>query len=225
MACFNRQPQRQIWIGITRSTKIPEYRNSESSMKSPLPLLACMFTGVALLLASCGTTGDAQNHSAAPNALRAQTRFALEAIDMSSVTIDDVAEKEFRADRQPQQNASWDADKVAMRESFSKAARDTAQTIGLTIIDTNGEAPYVVRPILLSIASGGYRPFMVSKSRMKLKVIIAERSGKAVEEFVVESAVAFDLIGPQASSGGRFRLAASELGHETMVRLQKLTKR
>jgi len=194
-------------------------------MQPPFALFACTFIGLTLFLGGCGTTDNAQNRSTAPNALRAQTRFALEAIDMSNVRIDGLAEKEFLATRQPQQIASWDEDKAAMRENFSKAARDTAREIGLTIIDTTAESAFVIRPVLLSIASGGYRPFMVSKSRVKLKVMVTDHSGKPVEEFVQESAVAFDLIGPQASSGGRLRLVASDLGRQTMIRLQELTKR
>jgi hypothetical protein len=177
-----------------------------------------------ILPIGCGTTGPEQNHSLAPNALHGQTRFALEAMDMNSMRIDEVDEKQFRATRQPQQIASWDADKVAMRENFAKAARETGKKIGFSITDTNEGTAFVIRPALISIVTGGYRPFMVSKSHVTMKLIIMDPSGKPVDEFVEESAVAFDLVGPQSSLGGRLRLAATELGSRAILHLQKFSK-
>lgn len=190
------------------------------------PLLRlCTVACLILTAAGCGTTGSEPIASSTPNALRGQTQFALDEIDLSSMTIDEKAEKDFQASRNQQQLASWDADKAAIRENFSKAARETAGKVGLSLTDTSGRPAFVIRPALTSITAGGYKPFVPSKSRAKLKITITDPSGKPVQEFDEESAVAFDLVGPQSSLGGRLRLAASELGSKTMSHIQELTKR
>src|SRR5262245_56927089 len=85
---------------------------------------AQMIIAVTLILAisGCGTTGDSTPSTAGsgPNPLRGQTRFAVEPIDMSSMTVDDVMEKEFLASRKPQQVTSWEGDKAGIQENFTK---------------------------------------------------------------------------------------------------------
>ena len=192
-------------------------------------LLRCLALVMTLALISimsgCGTNGGASGTMAASaGPLRGQTQFALEGLDLSAVTVDGAPEKDFLAGKEVQPKASWETDKAALRENFRKAAQETGSRGGLTLGEPNHDAPFVVRPSVTTIVTGGYRPFAVAKSRMKVSVVIADRSAKAVEQFEVEESVAFDLMGPQSSLGGRLRLLGTAVGRETAKRLEKLTK-
>jgi hypothetical protein len=186
-------------------------------------LVCCgLASALMVIVAGCSTNGNSAASSS--SALRGQTRFALEAIDMRSITVDETSEKDFLASKQPQQIASWEADKQAIEQNFKAAVMGAAPRFGLTMTELNGDSPYLIRAQVISIVNGRYVPFAVSRAHMKLKVVITDRSGKSVEEFQLADSVRFDLVGDQSSSGGRLRLLATALGEKTAAHLGKLTK-
>jgi hypothetical protein len=143
---------------------------------------------------------------------------------MSAITVDGMIEREYLASRNPEQAASYERDKAAMRDNFQAAAQASATRAGLALGGSKEGERFIIRPVVTSIKLGGYRPFVPTKSVMSIQVRITNSSRVVAQEFAEEGSERFDLIGDSASSGGRLRLLATKLANQAIARIDKLTK-
>lgn len=178
-------------------------------MSRPRPSLFALLTlfVLGLLLASCGPRWSIV-HEATPDPFLGKTTFALEPLHFEQLLVGGKSEGEYRSDKSPEQNASWDEDKQSMNGMYQQSVVDHGE--GLQFV-APAAGVFIVRPVVNFIEPGFYAAVARGDTSVNLTVQILSPDGQVLDEFTTSSRVAATMTNP--SSGGRMRDAGADLGN------------
>jgi hypothetical protein len=166
---------------------------------------------LAPLLAACGHPWKTMRE-AVPNPFYGQGRFGVVPIVFYGLQVGDGSEAEWMAEKDAEQQQSWQEDKAAMNEEFTEALIATAASEGVAIVRARSaaDAPFFLRANVTFYEPGIFAVVLNKNTRLKAMVQLTDPAGGVFDEFLIDTAVPASLTNP--SSGGRARTAASQLG-------------
>ncbi len=147
-----------------------------------------------------------------PNPFRMQGRFGVIAIDLAGLRIGEKSEAEYLGGKDPEQRASFEADKRAMNEEYTNALVARAHELGYEVVLATGpeSAPFLIRPSIHFIEPGFYA-FVSNPSEVRMNVRITAPDGRVLDEIQMSHRTqASAIINP--SSGQRLRADGHGLG-------------
>ncbi len=143
---------------------------------------------------------------AAPNPLMG-AHFILEPVHWESTQVGSKTEAEYFADKGPEQQQSYAADRLETTGLF--AAR--IKTAGVTWVMPGDAKAFIVRPIVEQWEPGFYAAVVAKNSRMDLRLQILTKEGQLVDEITIWSAAQATMTTP--STGQRMRICGDDLGN------------
>jgi hypothetical protein len=183
-------------------------------MRNLSKLVAISLLGV--LIAGCETNPIVVGASK----IQGVKEFYLEPANLDKIVVDDLDESQFKAQKNPDQIESWEADKIAIKERFTNGFKAVVARAGITISD-QPTGHYVIRPTVSVIDTGYYRiPAWAAITRLHIKIVILDPNGAIVDETAVHGSKNFDAL-TAASTGGRLRDVADDLGGKYARYLKK----
>jgi hypothetical protein len=148
--------------------------------------------------------------SASPNPLAHQRSFAVEPMHFEHVVVSGLGEAEYLLERNPEQAASWQADKAAMNARFQQSLADQARGLAVAPAAASAADRWVVRTICRFIEPGFWRgPNYYRETVVRIGVQVIGPDGEVVDEIGTGTHV---WVSSFSSSGGRLRDAAKTLG-------------
>jgi hypothetical protein len=184
-------------------------------------LAVCCVAIAGLATAGCADHLDVVT-AASPNPFRMQGRFGVIAVDLSSLRIGEKSEAEYLAGKDPEQRASFEADKRAMNEEYTSGLVARAHELGYEIVLATGpeSAPFLIRPSVRFIEPGFYA-FVSVPSEVRMNVRVTAPDGRVLDEIqMTHHTQASAIINP--SSGQRLRNDGRGLGIWTADYIAKL---
>jgi hypothetical protein len=167
---------------------------------------------LALICASCGATTRVLRQRD-PNPYTKDTRFAVNPVKMTELTVDGIPESEFLSSKQ-EETAKWEAHKQEVSDVFRRTLLDSATEAGIQVT-LDGPAQFTIQPSVTEIDTGYYRiPAFLAKARIPITLAIVDASGEVCDEIVVEDTKAFDVV-VCPSTRQRLVLIAEALGRTT----------
>jgi hypothetical protein len=147
-----------------------------------------------------------------PDPFVGQTRFGLLPIDYTNLHIGQKTEAEYLAEKAPETQQSFLADKAAINEEFARNLIDGVRDEGINIALATGpgDAPFMIRPYIASIEPGFYAYIANKPSEVEMAVRITAPDGRVLDEIIVMHRTPATLTNP--SSGGRLRSDGAGLG-------------
>jgi hypothetical protein len=167
------------------------------------PLLAPAFA--LLLTAACGTPWTVVRQ-ASPDPFAGKPDLIVEPLHFDSTQVGEKSEKEYAAGKQPDEQASWQADKQGMSERFEAGLMSE----GEGTLHVGGPGGATVRPIVTFIEPGFYAYVASHPSEVDISVMVLDAAGNVADEITAKVVVGASMTDP--ASGTRLRQAAERLG-------------
>jgi hypothetical protein len=189
--------------------------------RSSVLLLA--FAVLALLLTGCGPPWSVVQQTT-PNPFVNQRRFAVAPTDFSALRIGSKSEAEYLDGKDAKQQLSFQTDKTAANEEFTRALISRARDEGVEIFLATGpsDGPFVIRPAMTFFEPGFYVGVVSAPSRLDVSFRITMPDGTTLDEILMSHRTAAptidnNLLGAmlnvdKMSSGGRLRADAEWIG-------------
>jgi hypothetical protein len=170
-------------------------------------LMLCL----APLLAACGHPWKTARQ-AMPNPFYGQARFGIVPIAFHALQVGKKSESDWMAEKDAEQQQSWQEDKSAMNEEFTEAlvARASSEDVIVVRAATAADAPFFVRASVTFYEPGVFTGVFNMDTLLKATVQLTDPAGRVLDEFSIEATSPASLFNP--STGGRARDAASQLG-------------
>jgi hypothetical protein len=130
----------------------------------------------------------------------------VEPLHFENTQVGEKSEAQYAAEKQPQEQDSWKADKQGMSERFEAGLMSE----GEGALHVGGAGGARVRPIVTFIEPGFYAYVASHPSQVEMDVQILDANGQVQDEIGVKVAVAASMTDP--ASGSRLRQAAERLG-------------
>jgi hypothetical protein len=153
-----------------------------------------------------------------PNPMVADSKFFVEKPDFDAARVGGKSDAEYAAGKNPEQQASWAADKAAFMEEFGNGYTDARENVGAATAPGEG---FVVKSHVTWIEPGFYAAVAARPTEVKMTVQVLDKAGVVQDEFLIHSAIQATLTNP--SSGGRLRDAGKDLGHVVAKYMRKRT--
>jgi hypothetical protein len=178
-------------------------------MRTPL-LAAVPALAIAVLSsAACGGVPWTVMRQAAPDPFVGHGQFTVERLHFEQTRIGGKTEAEYAADKQPEEQQSWQADKDAMSEQFASGLASEGEGV-VTEVAQGGA---IVRPTVSFIEPGFYAGVAAHPTEVDLDVQILDPQGNVQDVIGIRVVVGASLTNP--ASGSRLRQAAARLGEIT----------
>ena len=148
----------------------------------------------------------------APGRITTQSRFAVLPVEFQDLKIGKRPEPDWLARKKPEQVRSWEADKLGINSTYAAKVTEAAYVRRLQIAPGpgRGAGAVTIRPIVSFIEPGYYAGIAAAGAEIGARVQFADEGGVFEEiELKVGSPNAF-------STGERVRMAAAELGRQTV---------
>jgi hypothetical protein len=186
-------------------------------------VLLLAFAVLALLLTGCAAPWSVVQQ-ATPNPFVNQRRFAIAPTDFSALRIGSKSEAEYLDGKDAKQQLSFQTDKTAANEEFTRALISRARDEGVVIFLATGptDGPFVIRPAMTFFEPGFYVGVVSSSSRLDVSFRITMPDGTTLDEILMSHRTAAptidnNLLGAmlnvdKMSSGGRLRADAEWIG-------------
>lgn len=186
-------------------------------------VLLVTFAVVALLLTGCSPPWAIVQQTA-PNPFVNQRRFAVAPTDFTGLRIGSLSEAEYLAGKDQKQQISFQTDKLAANEEFTRALINRAHDEGVEIVlaTSPADGPFVIRPAMTFFEPGFYAGVISAASRLDVSLKITTPDGRLLDEILMSHQTAAptvdnNLLGAlvnidKMSSGGRLRADAEWIG-------------
>lgn len=179
-----------------------------------MPIRDLVFLAVASsssLLAGCGGAQWVVHSQAAPDPFLNQRSFGVVPTDFSGYAIGGKSEAEYLSTKQPEQQASFQADKAGIDEMLVNSLTGRAQGAGIQIIRATGpqSAPFQIHPIVQWLEPGYYAGVSAAPAELRVIVRFTTPDGKVLDEIEVHKKAR------GMATGQRLRRAAEEVGEAT----------
>lgn len=150
-------------------------------------------------------------HQAAPNPLRGQRQFVIEAVTYPNLLVGDKPEAVWLADKKEDSRQSFESDKAETAKNLIEQLIARAGSRGLQVIPWNG-APgaFNLRPAITFFEPGNYNGFINTATTVQLSLRVLSDQGQIIDEVVFRADVPASIYNP--SSGGRMHTAGKDLG-------------
>jgi hypothetical protein len=168
------------------------------------------------LVAGCGPRW-AILAQANPDPLVGAKDFYIEPIHYDGLIVGSKGERDYQADKSPDQQESWRVDKLETGARYADAVR--AESPGLRFTTAAAPGVFIVRPVVSYIEPGFYAAFVAKPTELRMVVQILSSDGRMIDEIALHSVIGASLIYP--ASGTRMRLAGEDLGRVTAQYLRK----
>ncbi|AUX20153.1 hypothetical protein SOCEGT47_006170 [Sorangium cellulosum] len=177
-------------------------------------LMLCL----APLLAACGHPWKT-SRQAVPNPFYGKGRFGVVPVTFHALEVGDVTEADWMAEKDDEQRLSWQEDKAAINEQFTEAlmAQAASDDVIVVMATSAADAPFFIRSNVTFYEPGIFTGVFNMATVLKATVQITDPAGRVLDEVLLETATPASLYNP--SSGGRARVAASQLGRLTAMYL------
>jgi hypothetical protein len=169
------------------------------------------------LVTGCGPRWQVVKQ-AAPNPMVADSKFFVEKPDFDAARVGGKSDADYAAGKNPEQAASWQADKAAFMEEFGSGYTDARETVGVASAPGEG---FVVKSHVTWIEPGFYAAVAARPTEVKMTVQVLDKGGVVQDEFLIHSAIPASMTNP--STGGRLRDAGKDLGHVVAKYMRKRT--
>jgi hypothetical protein len=176
-------------------------------------LLSLSLATLAVAGAGCGPAWTVVR--SAPGKVTAQSRFAVLPVEYQDLKIGKKPEADWLAKKKPEQVRSWEADKLGIGSTYASKVTEGAYVRKLQVSAEPGarRGAVTIRPIVSFIEPGYYAGIAAAGAEIGARVQLADEGGVFEEiELKVGSGNAF-------STGERVRMAAAELGRQTVLYL------
>ncbi len=173
-------------------------------------LLLLSVLGALLLITGCGPHWEVVQQ-AVPNPFLNQGQFYIEPVHSDRVVVGEKPEAVYLADKTPEQQQSWQADKADMITHYTEALISAGE--GLAFPNQPLPTSFIVRPIVDYIEPGFYAYVASHPTEVGMRVEILAPSGQLLDAITIHVAIPAGM--GNAASGTRLRQAATQLGHIT----------
>lgn len=186
-------------------------------------VLLLAFAVLALLVTGCAVPWSVVQQTT-PNPFVNQRRFAVAPTDFSDLRVGSNSEAEYLAGKDAKQQLSFQTDKTAANEEFTRALINRARDGGVEIVLATGPAdgPFVIRPAMMFFEPGFYAGVVSGANRLDVSFKITMPDGTVLDEILMSRRTSAptmnnNLLGAmlnvdKMSSGGRLRADAAWLG-------------
>lgn len=174
-------------------------------------LLAVGLASLALLATGCRNSWRVVME-AHPDPFVGQHNFGLLPIDYTNLHVGGKSEAQYLAEKAPENQQSFQTDKEALNEEFTRSLIDIVRDDGINIVlaSAPGDAPFTIRPFVTFIEPGFYAYIANKPSHVEMALRIVTPNGQVLEEILLDHSTPASLTNP--SSGGRLRADGSGLG-------------
>ncbi|WP_438015385.1 hypothetical protein WMF18_31555 [Sorangium sp. So ce315] len=168
------------------------------------------------LLAACGHPWKT-SRQAVPNPFYGKGRFGIVPVTFHALEVGDVTEADWMAEKDDEQRLSWQEDKAAINQQFAEALMDRAASDDILVVKaaSAADAPFFIRSNLTFYEPGIFTGVFNMDTVLKATVQITDPAGMVLDEVLLEAKSPASIY--NASSGGRARDAASQLGKLTAM--------
>jgi hypothetical protein len=177
----------------------------------------CLSIASLALVTGCGPRWQIVKQ-ANPNPMVTDSKFFVEKPTFDNARVGGKSEPEYAAGKNPDQQASWAADKAAFMEEFGNGYTDDREAVGVAAAAGEG---FVVKSNVTWIEPGFYAAVAARPTEVKMTVQVLDKAGVVQDEFLIRSAIQATLTNP--STGGRFRDAGKDLGRVVAKYMKKRT--
>jgi len=182
----------------------------KTKIRISLRRAAWLFASLLLLfVVGCGPSWVVIE-SAVPNPFVGARSFALEPVHFEGVRIGDKSEARYLAEKDEEQQESWEEDKRAFANQFAQGLSDGLPEV--RFMAAPAPSPFVLRPIVTFVEPGFYAYVAARSSEVQMIVEIWTTSGQRLDVVRVRAVVPATMTNP--SSGGRMRDAGEILGRQ-----------
>lgn len=148
---------------------------------------------------------------AAPNPLRGQNQFVVEAVTYPNLLVGDKPEAVWLSEKKADARQSFEGDKAETAKNLLAQLSARAGSRGIQIIPWSGTpGAFNLRPAITFFEPGNYNGFVNTATTLQLTLQVLSAQGQLIDEVIFRSDVPATLYNP--SSGGRMQLAGNELG-------------
>jgi hypothetical protein len=178
--------------------------------------LALVIVASSSALAGCGGGPQWTVHSqAAPDPFLNQKSFGVVPTDFTGYMVGGKSEADYLADKKPDQQASFQADKQGIDEMLVNALVGKAQATGINVSRATGPgaAPFQIHPVVQWLEPGYYVGISAAPAELRVVVKIESPDGKVLDEIEVHKKA------KGLATGQRLRMAAEQVGNATAAYL------
>lgn len=170
---------------------------------------------VALSLGSLAGVGCGPHwvvvRQAAPNPLRGQSQFVIEAVTYPNLLVGDKPEAVWLADKKEDARQSFEGDKAETAKNLIEQLIARAGSRGIQVIPWSGTpGAFNLRPAITFFEPGNYNGFVNTATTVQVSVQILSAQGQIIDEVIFRSDIPASIYNP--TSGGRMHIAGKDLG-------------